>query len=153
MAYDESTEKWINENIIAPLMDEEGVHIYEWNYSGKMVPRDPALISRDRGALRRSRRIAAARAKGTHSKAEWSILAELFGQCVICSIPYEELYGGKPSKDHIVPIFAGGCDCIANIQPVCKNCNSAKTDMIDYRARARSDWARAFTARLENGWE
>ena len=101
----------------------------------------------------RSERLAAARAKGTHTKAEWSALKDVFGCCVICRAPYEWLHGGSPSKDHIVPIYAGGCDCIANIQPACRNCNSGKTEAVDYRSLVRPDWAVQFTRRLEYGWE
>lgn len=151
---DEAYRKHVEENIIAPTLDAEGVRIYEWNYDGKLEPRRSADINRDRGSLRRQRRMAAAREKGTHTKAEWAALADVFGQCVICGVPYRELNGGGPCRDHIRPVVLGGCDCIANIQPLCKNCNSSKTtDCTDYRPLARPDWQRAFLARLENGWE
>lgn len=140
-------DEWVAKNIIAPTLDGEGVRVYEWDYSGKLKPRHPTLVARDRMALRRQRRMAAAKAKGTHSKDEWMVLAGLFDRCVICGVPYEDLHGGHPSKDHIQPIHADGCDCIGNIQPVCKNCNSAKTgDVTDYRNRARPDWQAAFLA-------
>lgn len=72
----------------------------------------------------RPQRIAHARSKGTHTKQEWSILHDLFGCCVACGIPYEMLNGGNATKDHIKPISCGGCDCLANLQPVCRQCNS-----------------------------
>jgi 5-methylcytosine-specific restriction endonuclease McrA len=118
------------------------------------MPYDQDIVERRRvvGAARRARE-AAARAKGTHTKAEWTALTDVFGRCVRCDVPYSDLHGGMPSKDHIRQLYRGGCDCIANIQPLCRNCNSAKTgDSTDYRPLARQDWVRAYLGRLEHGW-
>src|ERR1043166_3995937 len=78
----------------------------------------------DWNAIRRRERLIAARAKGTHTKAEWAVLHDIFGACVCCGIAVAMLVGGKGTKDHIEPISTGGCDCIGNLQPVCRNCNS-----------------------------
>jgi hypothetical protein len=107
-------------------------------------------------AANRHRRLVAARAKGTHSKAEWAILFSLFHGCVRCGIPYTDLNGGTPTKDHIEPVYCGGCDCIGNIQPLCKNCNSAigGKEPIDYRNLAKPGWVLEFLSRVaeaENG--
>lgn len=78
----------------------------------------------------RSARIAIAKFKGTHTPEEWAEIVEQFnGCCARC---------GKPefTKDHIVPIYMGGCECIANLQPLCRNCNSSKgPECIDWRVR------------------
>jgi 5-methylcytosine-specific restriction endonuclease McrA len=105
-------------------------------------------LRREANVRRRAERMAAARAKGTHTKEEWRILFSLFGECVICGVPYESLHGGEPCKDHILPIRFEGCDCIGNIQPVCRNCNSRKVCDTDFRNIARPDWATEFTKRL-----
>jgi len=111
-------------------------------------------IDRDRArrranAERRGLRVATARAKGTHTVTEWSILMDIFGRCVSCGIPYTDLRGGEPTKDHIIPIFAEGCDCIANIQPMCRNCNSQRNFLGDLRETARPDWVATYLSELE----
>jgi 5-methylcytosine-specific restriction endonuclease McrA len=77
-----------------------------------------------KAAQARRARLNAARTKGTHTKADWKILHDVFGRCVNCGIPYDILVGGAATKDHIVPLYADGCDCVANLQPVCRHCNS-----------------------------
>jgi uncharacterized protein YdaU (DUF1376 family) len=82
-------------------------------------------------AATRSQRLAAARAKGTHTDLEWSLLVEICGgtKCVRCAAE-----GVRLVKDHIVPIYQGGDDSIRNLQPLCSNCNSSKgADTTDHR--------------------
>lgn len=81
-------------------------------------------VAGDPAARRRADRLTAARLKGHHSKQEWDTLHDVFGFCLCCGIAVALLDGGKATKDHIEPISAGGCDCIANLQPVCRACNS-----------------------------
>jgi hypothetical protein len=100
---------------------------------------------------RRRARLDAARAKGTHTKAEWTALADVFQRCVCCGVSYSDLHGGMPSKDHILPLYCEGCDCIGNIQPVCRNCNSSGI-AVDLRNIARLGWVHKFLARMEYGW-
>jgi len=48
--------------------------------------------------------------------------------CLKCGSKY------KLSLDHIIPICKGGKNCLTNLQPLCKNCNSSKgSKIIDYR--------------------
>jgi 5-methylcytosine-specific restriction endonuclease McrA len=103
-------------------------------------------------AQKRQQRLEVARTKGTHTKAEWTILADLFGQCVRCGALYSELIGAGPSKDHIVPLYQGGCDCIANLQPLCRGCNSTIAGQIpvDYRNLIRPGWVLEFLARIKS---
>lgn len=102
-----------------------------------------ALAHRDRrtmAAERRADRLAQARVAGGHRESEWAWMAVLFASCARC--------GATPcGKDHIVPLSAGGCDCIANIQPLCVACNSAKGPVpVDYRNLAMPGWVATFIA-------
>lgn len=77
----------------------------------------------------RQERLRAAREKGTHTKEEWRELYLASGpSCLRCG------FEGHVCKDHIIPIYQGGSDSIRNLQPMCRECNSAKgPENIDYR--------------------
>lgn len=75
------------------------------------------------------------RVGGTFTREEWRLLKSLCNwQCVCCS---------KVSPltiDHIKPTSLGGLNVIANIQPLCRSCNSKKfTKIIDYRPQHVKD--------------
>lgn len=83
----------------------------------------------------RQSRLAAAKAKGRHTRKEWLALKEFYGnRCLICLTVPQPPYVWI-AKDHVFPIALGGCDCIGNIQPLCNYCNSKKgsKDLTDYR--------------------
>ncbi len=84
----------------------------------------------EQNRMTRSERLSAARKKGTHTSEEWQEMVHFFGgRCVRCGADDE-----SPVKDHIVPIYQGGCDSIRNLQPLCRHCNSSKgPENIDYR--------------------
>lgn len=103
--------------------------------------------ARERAGRLRHGRLVAARQKGTHDKREWKILHDIFGGCVSCGTPYSSLYGGSATKDHIRPIFIGGCDCIANLQPLCRQCNSAG-GLPDMRDAALPGWQTIYLHRI-----
>jgi hypothetical protein len=92
-------------------------------------------------------RLTAARAKGTHTKSEWQLLHDVFGRCVSCGVPYHDVSGGEITKDHVDPIYLGGCDCIANIQPVCRLCNSSGV-LRDARYDIMPGWQTLYLHRL-----
>ena len=95
-------------------------------------------------ADKRRERLYAAKLIGTHSDFEWIALRSLFDGCVLC--------GSRPvQKDHIVPIYqADGCDCIANIQPLCRLCNNSKgPERIDYRSLSNPGWMKQYLAIME----
>lgn len=104
-------------------------------------------VARDPAARRRQDRLTAARLKGCHSNAEWRVLHDLFDSCVACGIPYSDLYGGRATKDHIQSLASGGCDCIANLQPLCRGCN-ASGDHPDLRERALPGWQTLYLHRM-----
>nr|DAO63789.1 MAG TPA: HNHc [Caudoviricetes sp.] len=85
------------------------------------------------GVTNRSKRLAEARAKGTHTKSEWDEMRNFFGYCVKCGKSAEDV---ELVKDHIIPIYQGGSDSITNLQPLCRSCNSSKgPDSKDYRLK------------------
>jgi len=66
---------------------------------------------------------------GSFTKEQWRALCKHFGNvCLCCG------NRGRLTKDHVIPIEQGGLNTIANLQPLCRSCNSAKgTRYIDYR--------------------
>lgn len=70
---------------------------------------------------RRQIRLHAAQRMGRHTDAEWCEKRDRVGRCAACGASSVRL-----SKDHIIPISRGGCDCIDNLQPLCDSCNSSK---------------------------
>ena len=85
-----------------------------------------------RSAKVRARRAMKYHAEGSHTEAEWeSLKAQYDYTCLRCSKHEPEI---TLTRDHVIPITKGGSDYIANIQPLCHSCNSAKnTQIIDYR--------------------
>lgn len=80
-----------------------------------------------RAAQIRRQRIEKARALGTHTEAEWDELCMEFGyRCVRCGIHAIDLLSEALTKDHVIPLFMGGCDCVQNLQPFCPHCNFGK---------------------------
>lgn len=105
------------------------------------------LTSQERARRKRSQRLAIAKEKGTHTKREWTILHDIFDRCVACGIPYDHLHGGVATKDHIEMIFVGGCDCIANLQPLCRECNTSGVNS-DLREQALPGWQTIYLHKL-----
>ncbi len=66
---------------------------------------------------------------GSFTVEQWKSLCEKYhNKCLACGQV-------KPlTADHIIPVTKGGTSWISNIQPLCRECNSAKgTRVIDYR--------------------
>ena len=84
----------------------------------------------------RYERLSAARAIATHTDEQWAaILNEFDNRCVCCGAKY---VGGRPAKDHIVPLYLGGSDGADNLQPLCRECNTRKgPDTFDWAAYRR----------------
>lgn len=61
--------------------------------------------------------------EGSHTAKEWMALKDKYGhKCAHCG----EV--GRLTKDHIIPVSKGGTDNIDNIQPLCRKCNSRKSN-------------------------
>ena len=92
----------------------------------------------------RSQRLRSAKAKGRHTKAQWLALCRALGDsCLRCGADL----CGRPSKDHIVPIYAGGSDAIDNIQPLCLHCNLSKSS--ESREHRPENWWDLMVLELE----
>jgi len=81
--------------------------------------------TRWQNSVRRAR-LSLARAKGSHTTAEWNALvAETAGICVRCGYQHD-LNVEKPCKGYILPIAAGGTNEIGNLMPLCLRCTRTK---------------------------
>lgn len=80
------------------------------------------------------RRVRKYQAEGSHTEAEWEALkAQHNYTCLCCGKCEPEI---ELQRDHIIPLTKGGSDYITNIQPLCRSCNSSKSDkFIDYRTK------------------
>ena len=92
--------------------------------------------NRDKVRAAWHRRRAKHRAAGRSFTAEqWSLLKEYYNHTCLCCGRQEPKI--KLTPDHVIPLGAPGTGAIANIQPLCLSCNSAKgAKTIDYRP----DW-------------
>ncbi len=97
---------------------------------------------------RRCARMSRARARGRHTEEEWQIMCHICGwRCVSCGVHADDLHGGVLTKDHINPIYWDLPECsdaIENIQPACRNCNSARVGGDERPA----NWRELFDAQL-----
>lgn len=76
-------------------------------------------------------------AEGSYTFQEWlELKAQYDYRCLCCGKQEPEI---KLTVDHVIPLSKGGRNDIANIQPLCKSCNSSKnTKHIDYRSQYSS---------------
>lgn len=89
---------------------------------------------------RRARRLGA---DGEYSHKQFREMCVLYGNvCLCCGA------SGVPlAADHVVPLTKGGSNGIENIQPLCRSCNSKKSNRhsTDYRPFAITDWGMGST--------
>ena len=66
-----------------------------------------------------------------HSQREWELIlgAHCAFRCFYCARP---LVAHSATKDHLVPISRGGCDCRGNLVAACSQCNSMKKERTVY---------------------
>lgn len=89
----------------------------------RLNPEKANLYERIRYARKRSN-------SGNYTPDEWLALCKKYdSRCLACGRADVKL-----TVDHVVPLSLGGSNDIANIQPLCNNCNAAKNNKhIDYR--------------------
>ena len=91
-------------------------------YHKRYVKKHPELI-----AHLKARRYAREKdAEGSHTLKDWEDLKNSFNNCCALCDSSE-----KVTKDHIIPLSKGGSDYIENIQPLCRSCNSKKSNKTD----------------------
>lgn len=69
---------------------------------------------------------------GSWTPEEWELIKAMYeNTCLCCGRKEPEI---SLEFDHIIPLSIGGPNTIENCQPLCKSCNSSKSDrIIDYR--------------------
>ena len=72
---------------------------------------------------------------GSHTRGQWLAKLRSYDRCPRCGLRWADIpprpsrrYQNVWTKDHITPLRLGGRNDIANIQPLCYRCNSAKCD-------------------------
>ena len=84
--------------------------------------------------------------EGSFTGKQWLRLCKAFLNTCLCCNKKKSL-----AADHVVPISKGGTSWIANIQPLCKVCNSKKfTKSTDFRIMPK--WRTLFVALWKRKW-
>lgn len=68
---------------------------------------------------------------GSFTRTEWARVLAENPLCPGCGTAWSDSV--KPTVDHVTPISKGGPNTIDNIQPLCKPCNCAKNDKMDWK--------------------
>lgn len=114
-------------------------HKEEENTKSRERVREWEIANRERCRTRlRLRRAMERGAKGSHTEEQWlQLVAFLDERCACCR------KRKKLSLDHIKPVTWGGSHYLANVQPLCRKCNSEKGDRfaVDYRPAYIRAWS------------
>ncbi len=95
---------------------------YGTTYWRKRYASDPAFREKCVESAYKFRYERRKRIEGHFSASEWKLIQWLNGNaCAICKRADVKL-----CKDHIIPVSRGGKNVFANIQPLCRPCNSWK---------------------------
>jgi hypothetical protein len=70
-----------------------------------------------------------------HTDEQWRELLKRYIACPSCHRKWNEKI--KPTRDHIIPLTAGGNDNIENIQPLCLTCNVRKHNKLVFDSPAQ----------------
>ena len=102
-----------------------GENHHNWNPDG--ISKQPGY----KWAMESKRRAIKIGNGGSHTPQEWDIVrSNFYWTCPRCFRKEPDI---KLTKDHIIPLSAGGSDYIENVQPLCLSCNCRKfTKQIRY---------------------
>jgi 5-methylcytosine-specific restriction endonuclease McrA len=89
----------------------------------------------------RAELMAEARKLGTHTGKEWGKKVAATKNCRYCKT---KLNMFNMVKDHMIAVESGGSDSIDNIQPICWECNSAKSTTPPDEYTYKGDGPRTF---------
>ena len=104
---------------IARLGNQNAAGSKNWSWKGGITP-----INIKYGVYTKRYRAKRFGAEGSHTQAEWEqLVIKNDYTCACCKRKEPEI---KLTRDHIIPPRHGGSDYIANIQPLCRSCNSRK---------------------------
>lgn len=71
---------------------------------------------------------------GHFTEEQWQARLNFFGRrCVECGCDWDLLSSRDQTMDHIIPLSKGGTNWPSNLQPMCRSCNSKKSNK--YRRR------------------
>jgi 5-methylcytosine-specific restriction endonuclease McrA len=114
-------------------------HKEEENAKSRERVREWEIANRERCRTRlRLRRAKERGSEGSHTEEQWlQLVALLDNRCACCRKKK------KLSLDHIKPVTWGGSHYLANVQPLCRKCNSTKGDRVavDYRPAYVRAWS------------
>lgn len=81
------------------------------------------------GVRKSKRRARELGASGSHTRADRQAVFESYGhRCIVCAADLLQLPSKDRTLDHVVPFAKGGSNCVSNLQPMCRSCNSRKGD-------------------------
>jgi 5-methylcytosine-specific restriction endonuclease McrA len=97
-----------------------------WQMEPKLYDRAYYVMEHSRGEWNRRQSMAKAGRKPSPSEIAFILLSQK-GRCIYCHRLFtKELL---PTKDHLLPLVAGGSDWVLNIVLACRSCNSARGDI------------------------
>jgi 5-methylcytosine-specific restriction endonuclease McrA len=125
--------RWQRPHIIAHRAEYYRLHRDEAKLRDqKRRERDPATYKANRSARWHKRRAILLGLNEHFSEADWTGLKKRYGhQCLRCHRCEPEI---QLTADHVIPLSRGGGNTVANLQPLCGDCNCWKgTKTIDFR--------------------
>lgn len=123
-----SRERWHNDQEYRDRKNQQKKDAHKAKYG--VDPEYTERYKKQSRKLRRIRRVRLLNVVGSHTPEEFEALCKKYDyRCLRCGAQTKEL-----AEDHVVPVTKGGTDCISNMAPLCKSCNSKKHNKtMDFR--------------------